>query len=135
VSSKSLHATFHASNHPKLKVRRIGHRRDEPPASRCRQGGSAAPPAHLSGMSNHTIATPITTWAAARTTDREVLNRAKVATLLNLDPRTVDHAIADGTIPAVHVGRRVLIPRRPFLHAFGADDLVSSGLPQTEDPA
>jgi excisionase family DNA binding protein len=99
------------------------------------KGGSAAPPAHLSGMSNHTIATPITTWAAARTTDREVLNRAKVATLLNLDPRTVDHAIADGTIPAVHVGRRVLIPRRPFLHAFGADDLVSSGLPQTEDPA
>lgn len=56
-------------------------------------------------MSNHTIATPITTWAAARTTDREVLNRAEVATLLSLDPRTIDHAIADGTIPAVHVGR------------------------------
>lgn len=52
-------------------------------------------------MSNHTIATPITTWAAARTTDREVLNRAEVATLLSLDPRTIDHGIADGTIPAV----------------------------------
>ena len=81
-----------------------------------------APPAHLSDMSNHTIATPITTWAELRSSDREVLNRAEVAALLTLDPRTVDHAIEDGTIPAVHVGRRVLIPRRPFLHAFGVDE-------------
>jgi excisionase family DNA binding protein len=86
-------------------------------------------------MSNHTIATPITTWAAARTTDREVLNRAEVASLLSLDPRTIDHAIADGTIPAVHVGRRVLIPRRPFLHAFGADAPTSSALPREEGSA
>ncbi|MGN6131982.1 MAG: helix-turn-helix domain-containing protein [Nocardioidaceae bacterium] len=74
-------------------------------------------------MSNHTIATPITTWAELRTSDREVLNRAEVAALLTLDPRTVDHAIADGTIPAVHVGRRVLIPRRLFLRAFGVDEV------------
>ena len=73
-------------------------------------------------MSNHTIAEPITTWAQARIADREVLNRAEVAALLALDPRTVDHAIEDGTIPAVHVGRRVLIPRRPFLQAFGVAD-------------
>jgi excisionase family DNA binding protein len=81
-----------------------------------------APPAHLNDMSNHTIATPITTWAELRGSDREVLNRAEVAALLTLDPRTVDHAIEDGTIPAVRIGRRVLIPRRPFLHAFGVDD-------------
>lgn len=86
-------------------------------------------------MSNHTIGTPITTWAAARTTDREVLNRAEVATLLSLDPSTIDHAIADGTIPAVHVGRRVLIPRRPFLHAFGADGPTATVLPCAEEPA
>ena len=73
-------------------------------------------------MSNHTIATPITTWAELRTTDREVLNRAEVAALLTLDPRTVDHATKDGTIPAVHTGRRVLIPRRPFLHAISVDE-------------
>lgn len=79
-------------------------------------------------MSNHTIATPITTWAAARTTDREVLNRAEVASLLSLDPRTVDHAIADGTIPSVHVGRRILIPRRPFLRAFGAGDVAATSI-------
>ena len=46
-------------------------------------------------MSNHTIATLITTWAAAPTTDREVLDRAEVATLLSIDPRTIDHAISE----------------------------------------
>lgn len=65
-------------------------------------------------MSNHSIATPITTpittWAELRSSDREVLNRTEVAALLTLDPRTVDHAIEDGTIPAVHVGRRVRSP-------------------------
>ena len=86
-------------------------------------------------MSNHTTATPITTWAAARTTDREVLNRSEVATLLSLDPRTIDHAIADGTIAAVHVGRRVLVPRRPFLHAFGADGPTTTVLPREEESA
>lgn len=70
-------------------------------------------------MSNHTIAPAITTWAELRTTDREVLNRAEVARLLAIDPRTVDHGIDDGTIPAVRIGRRVLIPRRPFLATFG----------------
>lgn len=58
-------------------------------------------------MSNHTIAPAITTWAELRTTDREVLNRAEVARLLAIDPRTVDHGIGDGTIPAVRIGRRV----------------------------
>ena len=72
-------------------------------------------------MSNRTIATPITTWAELRTTPRGS-QRAEVAALLTLDPRTVDHATKDGTIPAVHIGRRVLIPRRPFLHAFGVDE-------------
>lgn len=93
MPSKTRHATFHATNHPKSKVSYIGHRRGEPPTSRHRQADSVASLAHLRSMTNHTIATPITTWAAARTTDREVLNRAEVATVLSLDPRTVDHAI------------------------------------------
>ena len=83
--------------------------------------------AHLPGMSNHTIAAAITTWAELRTTDREVLNRAEVAALLTLDPRTLDHAIDDGTIPAIRIGRRVLIPRRPFLETFGVTDGVKDG--------
>lgn len=70
-------------------------------------------------MTNHTIAPAITTWADLLTTDREVLNRSEVASLLAVDPRTVDHAIDEGTIPAVRLGRRVLIPRRPFLATFG----------------
>ena len=70
-------------------------------------------------MSNHTIAAPITSWAELRPTDREVLNRAEVAALLAVDARTVDRAIDDGTIPAVRLGRRILIPRRPFLETFG----------------
>ncbi|HXH78141.1 helix-turn-helix domain-containing protein [Nocardioides sp.] len=69
-------------------------------------------------MSNHTIAPAITTWAELRTPDLEVLNRVEVARLLAIDPRTVDHGIDDGTIPAVRIGRRVLIPRRPFLETF-----------------
>jgi excisionase family DNA binding protein len=76
-------------------------------------------------MSNHTIATPVTTWAELRSCDREVLNRAEVAALLTLDPRTVDQAIEDGTIPAVRIGRRVLIPRRPFLRAFGVEEALT----------
>lgn len=63
---------------------------------------------HLRCMSNHTIAAPITTWAEARTTDREVLNRAEVPTLLPVDAGTLDHAIDDGTIPATRLRRRGL---------------------------
>lgn len=81
---------------------------------------------HLRCMSNHTIAAPITTWAEARTTDREVLNRAEVAALLTVDARTVDRAIEDGIIPAIRLGRRVLIPRRPFLTAFGVASTESA---------
>ncbi len=77
-------------------------------------------------MGNHTIATPITSWAELRTTDREVLNRAEVAALLAVDARTVDQAISDGTIPAVRLGRRVLIPRRPFLEVFGVESAVTA---------
>lgn len=126
MPSEMLHATTHATTHPKSKVRGIRHHHGEPAASRRRQIRSVAPPAHLDDMSNHTIATPITTWAELRSSDREVLNRAEVAALLTLDPRTVDHAIEDGTIHAVHIGRRVLIPRRPFLRAFGVDDEASA---------
>lgn len=70
-------------------------------------------------MSNHTIATPITTWAQLRTTDREVLNRTEAARLLDIDERTLAKGIEDGTIPSVRLGRRVLIPKRPFMATFG----------------
>jgi hypothetical protein len=40
-------------------------------------------------MTSHTIATPVTTCADLRLSDREVLNGTEVATLLAVDPRTV----------------------------------------------
>jgi excisionase family DNA binding protein len=122
MPSKKLHATIHATIHPKSGVIRIDAHRGVRQASGGIQPPSPAPVAHLLCMSNHTIAAPITTWAALRTADREVLNRAEVAALLAIDPRTVDQAITDGTIPAVRVGRRILIPRRPFMAAFGVPE-------------
>lgn len=41
---------------------------------------------------------------------------AEVASkVFHVDPRTVNRAIADGTIPAVRLGRRVFVPRLPLL--------------------
>ena len=102
MPSETLHATSHATTHPRTEVRSIRQRLGEPATSRRRQSRSVAPRAHLSDMSNHTIATPITTWAELRSSDREVLNRTEVAALLTLDPRTVDHPIEDGTIRRPH---------------------------------
>lgn len=76
-------------------------------------------------MTNHTIATPITTWADLRSSDREVLNRTEVATLLAVDPRTVDHAIEDGTLPSIRLGRRVLIPAARSLRFSDSPDARS----------
>ena len=124
MASDGPHVTTDVTNYPRAGVPGIPRHPDQEPAC-CgmyeRSVGAARAPG---GMSNHTIATPITSWAELRATDREVLNRAEVATLLTLDPRTVDHAIDDGTIPAVRVGRRVLIPRRPFLATFGVGPSV-----------
>jgi hypothetical protein len=48
---------------------------------------SGTRPAHLSDMSTHTIATPITTWAELRNSDRELLDRSEVAARLTLARR------------------------------------------------
>lgn len=37
------------------------------------------------------------------------------ARALGVDPRTLLRAIDDGTVPGIRVGRRVVIPRAPFL--------------------
>ena len=53
-----LHATSHATTHPRSTLFGIRHHHGEPAASRRRQPRSGAPPAHLDDMSNHTIAAP-----------------------------------------------------------------------------
>lgn len=115
------HATIHATIRTKYELRGICRFTGTPPASRGFRVHQVARRSHLTDMTNHTIAAPITSWAELITTDREVLNRAEAAALLDVDARTIDHAIDDGTIPAVRLGRRILIPRRPFMRAFGVD--------------
>jgi excisionase family DNA binding protein len=55
------------------------------------------------------------TLAAIKQSNRACLTMAEVAALLEVDARTVSRACADGQLPAVHVGRRTLIPREPLI--------------------
>lgn len=50
-----------------------------------------------------------------RTTTRAVITVTETAALLEVDERTVHRGIDDGGIPAVRVGRRVLIPVQRLL--------------------
>ncbi|GAA2750218.1 helix-turn-helix domain-containing protein [Amnibacterium kyonggiense] len=43
------------------------------------------------------------------------ITRADAAELFSCDPRTITAGIRAGTIPAIHIGRRVVIPREPLL--------------------
>ncbi|WP_249353185.1 helix-turn-helix domain-containing protein [Rhodococcus sp. Q] len=52
--------------------------------------------------------------------DDMAITRTTAAQALGVDPRTVTAGIENGTIPSVKLGRRVLIPRIPFLALFGA---------------
>lgn len=46
------------------------------------------------------------------------ITRKEVAAVLGIDPRTVSAGIREGNIPAIKIGRRVLIPREKFLALF-----------------
>jgi excisionase family DNA binding protein len=50
-----------------------------------------------------------------RATTRATLNRQETAELLGVDARTVTEGIRQGNIPAIHIGRRVVIPREALL--------------------
>ena len=54
--------------------------------------------------------------------DTFAITRAVGARALDIDVRTITRGIEEGTIPSVKIGRRVLIPRLPFLALFGAND-------------
>lgn len=43
------------------------------------------------------------------------ITKATAAQVLGIDPRTLGRGIEDGTIPSIRVGRRIVIPRVPFL--------------------
>ena len=51
-----------------------------------------------------------------------VITRTEAAAALGVDPRTVTAGIEEGTIPAVKLGRRLVIPREKFLKIFDPHD-------------
>lgn len=46
------------------------------------------------------------------------ITRNQAAAVLGVDPRTVTAGIEAGNIPAIKIGRRVVIPREKFLKLF-----------------
>lgn len=50
-----------------------------------------------------------------------MISRNEAAGLLKCDPRTVSRGIAEGSIPAIKLGRRQVIPRKPFMKLLGAE--------------
>jgi excisionase family DNA binding protein len=60
--------------------------------------------------------------------NKVAITRREAADALHVDPRTITAGIQDGSIPSVRLGRRVLIPRIPFLQLFGVM------VPSTRDP-
>lgn len=50
-----------------------------------------------------------------------VVSRVDIAAVLDVDPRTITTAIANGTIPSIRLGSRVVIPREKFLALFDVE--------------
>jgi excisionase family DNA binding protein len=46
------------------------------------------------------------------------ITRQEVAEALGVNPRTVSEGIRQGNIPAIRIGRRLVIPREKFLALF-----------------
>lgn len=69
-----------------------------------------------------TITQPIGTLAEARESTLATITRAEAGAIAGVDPRTITAGIKDGTIPAIKLGRRVLIPREKFLKLFAVED-------------
>jgi excisionase family DNA binding protein len=55
-----------------------------------------------------------------RESSAATITRAEAAALFECDPRTVTQGIKQGTIPAIKIGRRVVIPREPLLAMLSA---------------
>jgi len=59
-----------------------------------------------------------------------VVTIAEAAELLGVDARTVSRAMGSGDLPALRVGRRLLIPRLPLLAHLG---VTNNGLAEAPD--
>lgn len=56
-----------------------------------------------------------------------VVTIAQAAAVLGIDARTVTRAIRNGDLPALRLGRRLLIPRLPLLAFLGASTDAAEG--------
>lgn len=61
--------------------------------------------------------------------------RTQVAALLDVDERTVTRAIDEGQLPAIRLGRRVLVPRLPLLALLGASADAEKPAALNDDPS
>lgn len=69
-----------------------------------------------------TISAEHRTLQGLRASTAPTITRADAAAALGVDPRTVTVGIAEGTIPGIKLGRRVVIPREKFLKLFEVGD-------------
>lgn len=67
-----------------------------------------------------------------RSSAKAALTVTEVAALLGIDGRTVRRACEDGQLPALRVGRRLLIPRELLLPLLTPD--MSDGSDATSEP-
>lgn len=56
-----------------------------------------------------------------------VVTVAEAADLLGVDVRTVSRAMNNGDLPALRVGRRLLIPRLPLMAHLGVETAGPAG--------
>jgi excisionase family DNA binding protein len=73
-------------------------------------------------MGDPDMRTATVTVDTLRSSPSLVISRTEAAAALGVDPRTVTAGIENGTIPAVKLGRRLVIPREKFLKIFDPDD-------------
>lgn len=67
-----------------------------------------------------------------RRSTKAVCTIRDVAALMEVNERTVSQAIHDGTIPAIRLGRRIVIPREPLLTLLTAAPSPSHLEPSSE---
>ncbi|SNR50453.1 DNA binding domain-containing protein, excisionase family [Blastococcus mobilis] len=89
-----------------------------------RRAALAQPPCPRSGAE---VAVNLDDLRASRSA---VVTVAQAASVFGVDVRTVSRAIENGELPALRLGRRVLIPRLPLLAVLGV--IVHDSLPEAQ---
>lgn len=72
---------------------------------------------------------PVTDLPTLRASTRATITRAEAAEVVGVDVRTITRAVEAGELPALRLGRRVLIPREPLLQ------MLTDGAPVSDAAA